>query len=65
MFVAFRVQINGTATNCRVDRTSGNPAIDAETCRLIQTQLRFRPAMNRRGEPVVAWYGYIQADVSR
>jgi protein TonB len=65
VFVAFRVQVNGTATNCRVDRSSGNPAIDAETCRLVQTQLRFRPAMNRRGEPVVAWYGYIQAEVGR
>jgi protein TonB len=65
VFVAFRVQVNGTATNCRIDRSSGNPAIDAETCRLVQSRLRFRPAMNRRGEPVVAWYGYIQAEVGR
>ena len=64
MFVAIRVQLDGRATNCRVDRSSGIAAIDAETCRLVETRLRFRPAVNGKGVPYVTWYGYVQAPVN-
>ena len=64
VFVAIRVQLDGRATNCRVDRSSGISAIDAETCRLVETRLRFRPAVNGKGVPYVTWYGYVQAPVN-
>ena len=64
VFVAIRIQLDGRATNCRVDRSSGIAAIDAETCRLVETRLRFRPAVNGKGVPYVTWYGYVQAPVN-
>ncbi len=64
VLVAVRVQLDGRGTNCKVNQSSGIAAIDAETCRLVETRLRFRPAVNGRGEPYVAWYGYMQFPVN-
>ncbi len=64
VMIAVRVQIDGRGTDCRINGSSGVPAIDAETCRLATTKLRFRPAINARGEPYVAWYGYMQYPVN-
>ena len=58
--VAVRVQLDGRATDCKINRSSGVPAIDQWTCRLVETRLRFRPATDASGRPVVAWYGYVQ-----
>lgn len=58
--VAVRVQLDGRGTDCKINRSSGVPAIDQWTCRLVETKLRFRPATDVNGRPVVAWYGYIQ-----
>lgn len=58
--VAVRVQLDGRGTDCKINRSSGVPAIDQWTCRLVETRLRFRPATDTNGRPVVAWYGYIQ-----
>ena len=58
--VAVRVQLDGRGTECKINKSSGVPAIDQWTCRLVETRLRFRPATDDRGRPVVAWYGYIQ-----
>jgi protein TonB len=60
VLVSFDVQLNGRATDCRVVQSSGVPAIDAETCRLVTSKLRFRPARDRHGSPVVERYGYLQ-----
>lgn len=58
--VAVRVQLDGRGTDCKINRSSGVPAIDQWTCRLVETRLRFRPATDDRGRPTVAWYGYVQ-----
>lgn len=58
--VAVRVQLDGRGTNCKINKSSGVPAIDQWTCRLVETRLRFRPATDVNGRPVVAWYGYVQ-----
>ncbi|MBA3667820.1 MAG: energy transducer TonB [Sphingomonas sp.] len=58
--VAVRVQLDGRGTDCKINLSSGIPAIDAETCRLVETRLRFRPATDESGRPVVAWAGYLQ-----
>jgi len=65
VFVAVRVQLDGRATDCKVNRSSGNPAIDADTCRLVMAKVRFNPARDRQGRPYVDWYGYVQAPTGR
>jgi len=63
VFVAVRVQLDGRATDCKINRSSGNPRIDADTCRLVEAKVRFNPARDQQGRPYVEWYGYIQAPV--
>lgn len=63
-FVAVRVQVDGRASDCKINRSSGSPLVDYWTCRLVEQQVRFRPAINEQGQPYVAWYGYIQAPVN-
>ena len=65
VFIAFRVQLDGRATDCKINRSSGAPAIDQWTCRLAETRLRFRPATDERGRPYVSWFGYAQQDLGR
>lgn len=64
VMVAVRVQLDGRASECKVNRSSGVAAIDMETCRLVETKLRFRPAVDGQGRPYVAWYGYMQYPVN-
>lgn len=64
VMVAVRVQLDGRGTDCKINRSSGVPAIDAETCRLAMTRLRYRPARDEEGRPYVAWYGYMQYPVN-
>ena len=64
VFVAVRVQLDGRATDCRVNRSSGNAIVDQWTCRLVEERVRFRPAIDGEGRPYVRWYGYIQAPVN-
>ena len=63
--IQFRVQVDGRATGCKINRSSGVPAIDQWTCRLAETRLRFRPATDDRGRPMVSWYGYSQEGYER
>lgn len=60
VLVTFEVQLNGRATDCKVFQSIGVPSIDAETCALVIRKLRFRPARDEAGRPVVARYGYAQ-----
>ncbi len=50
--VTIRVNPNGTASNCRVARSSGDKAIDALMCQLTVRYVRFSPARDDRGRPV-------------
>ncbi|WP_260483433.1 TonB family protein [Sphingomicrobium flavum] len=65
VLVSINVQVDGRATDCKVRQSIGDPAIDAETCRLVEQKVRFQPARDANGNPYVAWYGYVQTDVSR
>jgi protein TonB len=60
VLVSFDVLLSGRASDCRVVQSSGVAGIDAETCRLVTTKLRFRVAKDRDGKPVVERYGYVQ-----
>lgn len=65
VFVAVRVQLDGRATDCKINRSSGNSAIDADTCRLLEAKARFNPARDDQGRPYVDWYGYVQEPAGR
>jgi len=60
-FVLFTVLPNGRVTNCRIYQSSGDPELDAITCSLVTSRFVYRPAYNRRGEPVASDNGYRQA----
>lgn len=61
-FVIFTVQPNGRVSNCRIYQSSGDPAVDEMTCRLVTAKFVYRPATNRRGEPVASQMAYRQAN---
>lgn len=60
VLVIFNVQLNGRATDCAVYQSIGVPNIDAETCALVTRKLRFRPARDAQGRPMVDKYAYAQ-----
>ncbi|WP_271439403.1 TonB family protein [Pontixanthobacter luteolus] len=45
---------DGRARNCTVYRASPDSQADQITCRLVEDRLRFKPAMDRNGNPVAA-----------
>ncbi len=60
IFLRLRIDARGFISECAVDRGTGNPAIDSIICNLAHDRLRFRPALNRFGQPVAGWVGYRQ-----
>jgi protein TonB len=60
VIVALTVGTDGRPSACRTYRSSGLPETDAVTCRLALERLRFRPATNARGEPVVGTFYWQQ-----
>ena len=60
VFMRLRVDARGFVSECTVDRGTGVSAIDTAICNLAHDRLRFRPALNRSGQPVAGWFGYAQ-----
>ncbi|WP_339688839.1 TonB family protein [uncultured Parasphingorhabdus sp.] len=56
----FTVGVDGRASDCTVRQSSGHPALDATTCRLIEQRFRFEPARDARGRAVPRPYGWLQ-----
>jgi len=54
--LAVDVGVNGRVTACRVTASSGNPDLDAATCRLATRHGRFTPALGADGTPIAATY---------
>ena len=50
--VRFVIGTNGQVTSCRTVASSGNGALDAHTCRLVQERLQFQPARDANGDPI-------------
>jgi protein TonB len=50
--ISVRVNANGSVSNCRVVRSSGNSVADALMCLLFVQYVRFRPARDPAGRPV-------------
>ena len=59
--VRFTIETTGRVSGCRVARTSGDPSLDAATCRLIEKRFRFKPATDGRGTPIASQYGWRQS----
>lgn len=62
VLVTFTVQPSGRVSDCRVYQSSGDSEIDNMTCMLVTQRFVYRPAYNRRGEPVTSQAGYRQGD---
>lgn len=60
VFMRLRVDAQGMVSECTVDGGTGVAAIDRQICNIAYQRLRFRPAMNRSGQPVAGWFGYAQ-----
>ena len=60
VFLRLRVDPQGYISECAVDRGTGVASIDSVICDLARQRLRFRPAVNRAGQPVAGWFGYAQ-----
>ena len=58
--VRFTVTPDGRATACRTMRSSGNAALDATTCRLIEQRFRYAPARDAGGVPRAEERGWQQ-----
>lgn len=52
--LSYVVATDGSVTDCRTERSSGFPEVDAMACRLVEQRFRYRPARNAAGEPVRA-----------
>ena len=57
--VSVRVNPDGSASNCRVVRSSGSPLADDLMCALTERYVRFRPARDPAGRAIaqdITWY---------
>lgn len=51
VYFSFTVGIDGRVSDCEVTRSSGSPALDAATCRLIVQRFRYEPSRDSHGRP--------------
>lgn len=58
--VRFTIEATGRVSGCRIRKSSGDAALDATTCRLIEARFRFKPATNAAGLAVASSYGWRQ-----
>ncbi|MCM8729494.1 TonB family protein [Hephaestia sp. GCM10023244] len=50
--VEYYVLPNGRVSDCKITESSGNPALDETTCRLITERYRYEPSRTANGTPV-------------
>jgi protein TonB len=60
VFLRLRIDARGYVSECLIDRGTGVPSIDSAMCNIAHDRLRFRPALDRRGQAVAGWFGYAQ-----
>lgn len=65
IYLRVRVEPDGHPSRCDVMRGFGDPSADQWSCALVMQLAYWRPALNVRGEPISAWYGYKQVDIGR
>lgn len=52
VYFELAISAEGRVSNCRVTRSSGEPSLDEQTCRIMLQRARFRPARDAAGQPV-------------
>jgi protein TonB len=57
--LAIEVGPGGRVQSCTVEHSSGDPVIDRGLCPLVQSELRFAPARNARGQPIAFYTHYL------
>jgi protein TonB len=65
IYLRLRIEPNGRPSRCDVMRSFGDSLADQWTCALVMERAAFRPALDARGVPVAAWFGYKQVDIGR
>jgi protein TonB len=50
------VGTDGRVSNCVVETSSGNNDLDETTCRIARSRVRFTPAQDQNGSPIVSSY---------
>lgn len=60
VIVHFTVTPDGSPRDCRVARSSGNAEVDRITCQLVVDRFRYRPAIDREGNPTSEKVGWKQ-----
>lgn len=65
IYLRLRIEPNGRPSRCDVMRSFGDQLTDQWTCSLVMQRATFRPALDARGVPVSAWFGYKQVDIGR
>jgi protein TonB len=53
--VRLRIEVNGTARDCQVIRSSGDAELDFAACQITTTRTRFAPAIDVDGKPTVEY----------
>jgi len=57
--ITLKVNTDGSPSNCRIVRSSGQKIVDSLMCQLAVQYVRFRPARNAQGQAVaqdITWY---------
>ncbi len=57
--VAIRIEPDGSLSNCRIARSSGDAVVDGGLCGFLTKRLRFRPALDDRGRPIPYSTNYV------
>ncbi len=60
VIVRYTVLPNGRTANCKTMQSSGNAALDASTCQLVEARFRYTPARNASGDTVPDVTGWKQ-----
>jgi TonB family protein len=50
--IVMAIAADGRVTNCALSQSSGSPALDAATCRIMRERARFQPARDEAGNAV-------------
>ncbi|MDY1007345.1 TonB family protein [Sphingomonas sp. CFBP9019] len=51
--LSLAISAEGKVTACTIAESSGNAALDQKACAIMLAKAKFRPAMDRRGQPVM------------
>jgi protein TonB len=52
--VLLSIGVDGRVANCTVAGSSGSPALDAATCRILRARTRYLPARDSHGSVIVS-----------